>query len=333
MRTRTFIAAVLPLLALLPACAEEPSPLGEDGRLTIALIGKSAANPVFVSARRGAEDAARELSERLDVPIDIVWLTPPTEDAAAQAERIAQAVRSGVDAVLISASDAAALTDPVNAAVDSGVPVMTFDSDIPDSRRFSFYGADDADLGRQIADRLATALGGQGTVAILAGNPDAPNLQARVRGIQDELAKHPGITVAGVHHHAETPADAAAEVLRVSRGGGIDGWAMVGGWPLFEPGLLSQLDPARVRVVAVDALPGQLGYVESGLAPVLLAQPTYRWGYVGVQSIADRLLTDKAVPEMIPMQPVPVIRENLGYWARQLREWGFEGVDEKYLAM
>ena len=56
---------------------------------------------------------------------------------------------------------------------------------------------------------------------------------------------------------------------------------MIGGWPLFTKTLLTDLDPTKVKIVAVDALPAELPYVEKGLAPVLLAQPTYLWGYVG----------------------------------------------------
>ena len=85
-------------------------------------------------------------------------------------------------------------------------------------------------------------------------------------------------------YHVETPQDAAAEVIRVQNAyPQIQGWAMIGGWPLFTQTLLTDLDPKKVKIVAVDALPAELAYVEKGLAPVLLAQPTYLWGYVSVQ--------------------------------------------------
>ncbi len=45
--------------------------------IRIAMIAKSSTNPVFLSARRGAETAARDLSAKIGVPIEIVWLTPP----------------------------------------------------------------------------------------------------------------------------------------------------------------------------------------------------------------------------------------------------------------
>ena len=53
---------------------------------------------------------------------------------------------------------------------------MTFDVDLPDSKRFAHYGPDDEKAGEMILDELAALIGGSGKVAVLAGNPDAPNL-------------------------------------------------------------------------------------------------------------------------------------------------------------
>ena len=181
---------------------------------------------------------------------------------------------------------------------------------------------------------LAEQLGGKGQVAILAGNQNAPNLQKRVQGVKEEAAKHPGINIVGVFYHIETPQDAAAEVLRVMNARPeITGWAMIGGWPLFTTTLLTDLDPDRVKVVSVDALPAELPYIEAGIAPVLLAQPTYLWGYVSVERIIDKVHLDQDVPEINRMELVRVDEENLGEWARQLQEWGFSDVPERFLEM
>jgi ribose transport system substrate-binding protein len=108
---------------------------------------------------------------------------------------------------------------------------------------------------------------------------------------------------------------------------------MIGGWPLFTPTLLTDLDSNKVKIVAVDALPAELAYVEKGLAPVLLAQPTYLWGYVSVQRIFDKVQLKQNVPQIIPMELVRVTKDNLGTWARQLKEWGFTDVPDEYLKM
>lgn len=301
---------------------------------TIAMIAKSSTNPVFLSGRQGAEAAAAELSKKHNMTVKIDWLTPPNEDASVQSQRISEAVNSGANAILLSSSDANKVRGAVDEAANRGVPVMTFDSDVPDSKRFSFYGGDDVKMGVQVMDELASQMGGKGKVAIIAGNQNALNLQARVRGVREAAAKYPDITIVNAFYHAETPQDAAAEVLRIKNAyPDMQGFAMIGGWALFTRTLLTDLDPKKIKIVAVDALPAELPYVEAGLAPVLFAQPTYSWGYVSVNTIFDHVYLKKEVPAHVQMDLVRVSKDNLGTWARQLKEWGFSDIDPKYLAL
>ena len=337
-RITVTISIVSALLASLAACGQSPKSAADAaakrGGLKIAVIAKSSTNPVFLSARIGAEASAKELTSTTGVPVEIVWLTPPTEDGQVQAQRIAQAVNEGVSAVLISCSDAGKVTGAINDAVDRGVPVMTFDSDAPESKRFAFYGVDDVKTGQAVMDELAKQMDAKGSIAILAGNQNAPNLRKRAEGVKQAATKYPNMKIVGTFYHIETPQDAAAEVLRAQGAyPQIQGWAMIGGWPLFTPALLTDLDPKKVKIVAVDALPAELAYVDKGLAPVLLAQPTYLWGYISVQRIFDKVHLRQDVPAIIPMELVRVSKENLGTWARQLKTWGFTDVPDAYLQM
>ncbi len=251
-----------------------------------------------------------------------------------QAQRVAQAVDAGDNAILMSTSDANKVTDAINAAVARGVPVMMFDSDAPNSKRFSFYGGDDEAIGRQVMDELAVQMDSAGDIAILAGNQNAPNLQMRVQGVKDAAKKYPKIHILNTFYHRETPQDAAAEVMRAMNAyPNIQGWAMIGGWALWTKALLTTLDPAKVKVVSVDALPQQLAYIQKGIAPVLLAQPTYDWGFVSVNTIVDHVLLHKQVPAHVQMNLIRVSKENLGTYARQLKAWGFTDVDSTYLAL
>lgn len=312
----------------------QPASAAKSQGLKIAMIAKSSTNPVFLSARTGAEAAAKELSQKHNIPIEIVWLTPPAEDGQVQAQRLAQAVNEGATAALISCSDAGKVTGAINDAVARGVPVMTFDSDAPDSKRFAFYGVDDIKTGQAVMDELAAQMGSKGSIAILAGNQNAPNLRKRVDGVKDAAKKYPGIKIVETFYHVETPQDAAAEVIRAQNAyPQIQGWAMIGGWPLFTQTLLTDLDPKKIKIVAVDALPAELAYVEKGLAPVLLAQPTYLWGYVSVQKIVEKVHLKQDVPAVIPMELVRVSKDTLGTWARQLKAWGFTDVPDEYVKM
>jgi ribose transport system substrate-binding protein len=96
--------AIVTMAATLGSCAGGGGDAGSD--FTIAMIAKSSTNPVFLSGRQGAEAAAAELSAEHGVTVRIDWLTPPNEDGAVQAQRIAEAVNSGANAILLSASDA-----------------------------------------------------------------------------------------------------------------------------------------------------------------------------------------------------------------------------------
>jgi len=334
MRVLRVCVALATVFGVTACGSSSPAPASGPAGLKIALIAKSSTNPVFLSARTGAEAAAKELTAEHKVPVEIVWLTPPTEDGQIQAQRIAQAVNEGANAVLVSVSDAGKVTGAINDAVGRGVQVMTFDSDAPDSQRFAFYGVDDVKTGEMVMDELAKQMGGKGSIAILAGNQNAPNLRKRVDGVKQAAAKYPGITIVDTFYHIETPQDAAAEVVRVQNAyRQITGWAMIGGWPLFTQTLLTDLDPAKVKIVAVDGLPAELAYVEKGLAPVLLAQPTYLWGYESVKLIFDKVFLKKDVPEINPMELRRVSKENLGTWARQLRDWGFTDVSPEHLKL
>jgi ribose transport system substrate-binding protein len=345
MLKRSALFLLLGTLALV-GCSAEKQPESTTGtsatagsgealkkdKLKVAMIAKSNGNPVFQSARVGAEAAAKDLSAKTGAQITIDWRTPDQEDGQVQAQRIAQAVNEGADVVLISCSDAAKVMSAINDAVDKGVPVMTFDSDAPDSKRFAFYGADDMECGQRTMEELAKQLGEKGSVAILAGNQNAPNLQKRVQGAKEEAKKYPGIKIVDTFYHPETPQDATSAVMNAMNANPqINGWAMIGGWPLFAPSLLKDLDPAKVKIVAVDALPAELPYVDRGLAPVLLAQPTYNWGYKSIEIIVDKLVLGKEVQAVNKMELTRVSKDNLKEWARQLKEWGFTDVDPKFL--
>lgn len=338
MYSRSLRTLVLGSLWLIPAACGGGAPKegaggagGGKTSINIVMIGKSEANAVFVAARTGAHAAAADITRKTGVTVTVDWQTPPQEDPAGQAQRIQDAVAAKADAILIACSEPDRLTPVIDDAVAKGVAVMTFDSDAPQSKRFAFYGADDAKAGAAVLTELATILGDRGAIAILAGNPDAPNLKRRVQGVKDEAAKHPGIRIVGVYTHPETPQAATAAVLKAqAEHPEIKGWAMIGAWPLFAPALLPQV-PSGTKIVAVDALPAELVYVEKGVAPVLLAQPVYQWGYVGVQTIVDHL-QNKPVPERTTMELVRVTPKNLGDWARQLQSWGFN-VPQHYIGM
>ncbi|HKX61393.1 MAG TPA: substrate-binding domain-containing protein [Verrucomicrobiae bacterium] len=289
---------------------------------TIGLVAKSQGNPVFQAARVGAESAARELGQKHQLQIKIDWRTPNEEDAQKQAEAIEQLVLAGADGIAVSCSDANKLTDAINRAVKNGVPVATFDSDAPASQRFVTYAIDDEQCGERVMEELAKVMNNKGVVAILAGNPNAPNLQKRVNGVKKAAKKYPGITIRETYYHKETPQDAAAKVEQVMQANpDITGWAMIGGWPLFTDNAL-KWPPGSVKCVSVDALPQQLGYLRSGHVQMLLAQQCFEWGYRSVEHLVNKVHLKKNPAGTKDVSALTAVtKENVDAFAKNWEKW------------
>lgn len=286
------------------------------------VVAKSNGNPVFQAAKTGAEDEAAKLSKEHGANIKIDWRTPNEEDPQKQADAVEQLVNAGVSGIAISASDANKLTDAINKAVDNGVPVVMFDSDAPKSKRLAIFGTDDLECGQKVMEQLAKEMGGKGSVAILAGNQNAPNLQKRVQGVKEEAKKYPDIKIVDAYYHKETPQDAVAKVEQVMQAHPeITGWAMIGGWPLFTDNAIKWA-PGSVKVVSVDALPAELGYVKSGHVQVLLAQQVYEWGSKCVDMLYDKVANNKNPPStFVKGELTPVTKDNVDEYGKNWEKW------------
>jgi ribose transport system substrate-binding protein len=314
---RKFSLTVTSLLGLAAATG-----FAADKTYTFGIVAKANNNPVFQAAKTGAEDEAAKLSKENGVTIKIDWRTPNEEDPQKQADALEQLVNAGASGIAVSCSDANKLTDSINNAVDKGVPVVCFDSDAPKSKRLADFGTDDIDCGQKTMSELAKEMGGKGVVAILAGNQNAPNLQKRVQGAKEEAKKYPDIKILDAYYHKETPQDAAAKVEQVMQAHPeITGWAMIGGWPLFTDNAL-KFAPGTVKVVAVDALPAELGYLRSGHVQVLLAQQVYEWGSKSVDMLYDKVANNKNPPStFVKGELIPVTKDNVDEFAENWKKW------------
>lgn len=274
-----------------PEQATETEAASDGSVYRIGVIAKSNSNPVFQAAKTGAMAAGERLTRELDgVSVEILWQTPAQEDAQMQAQFVEQLVASGIDGIAISCTDANILTSSLKAAVDSGVVVVTFDSDAPESGRMAYYGVDDKEAGKEVMRQLAGQMGGSGKVAVLTGNPAAANLQKRVDGVLEQAGELGGFGEPVVYSFMpETATEAAAKMQQVqSANPDITGWALVGGWPLYTDNALDGIYESA-KVVSMDPLPLPLEYVKKGQVQVLVGQPYFGWGEKSVEMIVDKL--------------------------------------------
>ncbi len=310
------------LLALALSLTAAATLSAQQKSYTVGLVAKSQGNAVFQVARVGAEDAAKELGAKHGIKIKIDWRTPNEEDPQKQAEAIEQLAINGAAGIAVSCSDANKVTGAINSAAKLGCVVATFDSDAPASQRFVTYGVDDTKCGEQVMEELAKVMGNKGTVAILAGNQNAPNLQKRVQGVKNAAKKYPGIKILDTYYHKETPQDAVARVEQVMQAHpDVGGWAMIGGWPLFTDNAL-KWPPGTVKCVSVDALPAQLNYLRSGHVQVLLAQQCYQWGYRSVEHIINKVHLKKNPASVVDVSPLERIsKDNVEAYGKNWEKW------------
>jgi len=292
----------------------------------LGIVAKSQSNPVFQAAHTGFKDAAKEMGSKYGVEVEVDIRTPTDEDPTKQVEAIEALTRAQVDGIAVSCTEAQTVAPAIDRAIAKGIVVMCFDSDAPRSKRFAYYGTDDHSCGTRVMEELAKAMGNKGTVAILGGNQGAPNLTNRIKGVKDELAKHADMKLleasGGVFYHQETPEKAAEAVANATNANaGIQGWAFIGGWPLFTTDAL-KWEPGKIKVVSVDGLPAQLGYLKSGHVSVLLAQDCYGWGTKSIEILLNKIVKKENPPQEKVIDPLTrVTKDNVDEFAKNWDKW------------
>ena len=288
------------------------------------MIGKTSTNPVFIAAYSGACIAAKELGVKYKIDITIDWQTPKVEDVQVQAKSIESSSRAGIDGIAIACTDANYLTPVINKAIDNGMPVMCFDSDAPKSNRLMYYGADDVEFGKMLLQELAKELKGKGTIAILAGNKNALNLQRRLQGIKSELKKHPHIALSpdDVYYNIEIPNVASEAIIRAQKKHPtIGGWILIGSTALQIKNSL-KWNPGEIKVVAGNAIPAELEYVNSGYVQALVGVNCFQMGYKSVELLLDKILRNHTSAEKQIFAPLtPISKENEDEWSLNWKKW------------
>lgn len=285
-----------------------------EKRLRIAVIPKMMNNPVFGYAKIGAEKAAKELGN-----VDIEYIGPQENDPVKQAQTVESMVAKKVDGILISCADPEIPRRAIDKAVAAGIPVITFDSDSPKSKRIAYYGVIDEKVGNRLGEDIAKLLNNKGRVAILSGAQGALNLQNRVKGVQDALKKNPNIKVIDVYYCNDDLPKSEQIVTNVTRSQKPDGWVFVGGWPLFVQSGLNAIEPGETKVVSPDPLPPTWKWIEGNYVQVALGQKVFGWGEEGTRLLV-RAINGEKIPTIndsgFDVVTPQTLDEYKGQWAK-----------------
>jgi ribose transport system substrate-binding protein len=116
----------------------------------------------------------------------------------------------------------------------------------------------------------------------------AANLQNRLDGAKEALAKAPGIEIVEIYDIKEDIIRCAEIIATGSRRyPDLAAWISVGGWPVFTKNALAGVDPARTKVISFDTVAPALDLLREGKVQVLLGQKYFGWGSESVRLLRD----------------------------------------------
>lgn len=155
---------------------------------TVGLSLSTLNNPFFVDVRDGAQAAADELGLELIV-------TDAQDSVSTQISNIEDLLQSGVDVLIVNATDSDAVVPAVMEANTQNVPVIAVDRGINGGTLAYFIASDNLAGGRLAGEYICEQLGGSGTVVELEGIPGASAARERGQGFNDAVAECDGLEV------------------------------------------------------------------------------------------------------------------------------------------
>ncbi len=124
---------------------------------TVVFIPKLTGNAFFESANNGAQKYSKDWGFTVD------YQGSPNAAVADEVQVVNNAVASGADAICISSVDATGLDDALKSAIEQGMTVCTWDSDVsPDARSLMVSQGTPDILGQMLVDMGAEALTNRG---------------------------------------------------------------------------------------------------------------------------------------------------------------------------
>jgi ribose transport system substrate-binding protein len=192
--------------------------------------------------------------------------------------------------ILVSVADPALMGPEIDAATASGIPVITMDSDAPNSRRLYFIGTNNLSAGRLGGQRVVQKLNGRGNVVFFS-MPGQPNLDERLKGYQEAFSAHPGINVTEVFNikgDSGTALDKASEYLGRTGAAKVDAFVCLeasAGKDVAEA--LKRANAKDRELVAMDVDEDTLNLVNEGIIDATIAQKPYTMAFYGLKQLDD----------------------------------------------
>ncbi|MCM3785005.1 sugar-binding protein [Neobacillus mesonae] len=267
-------------------------PHSHDSRIHLVLISQELDNPYWRLIEHGARSAAEQNKATLE------YIGPVEASVSEQIRLIEMAVASKIDGILTQGLDDEQFISIVSQAMDMGIPVITIDSDAPDSRRLAYVGTDNYAAGFMAGKALIQDTGGSANVGIVTGSFHAANLKERVQGFLDAVKREDGIRILDMKEsNIDRIGSASAAYTMAKEHEGLD--TFFGTSALDAMGIAQMLsdleqDPharedTNIRVFGFDDLPETIELIDQGVVNATIVQKPYQMGAEGVELMLDYL--------------------------------------------
>lgn len=269
------LAVVLPLLA---GCARHSK------KEQYYLIASNTAVPYWKSAAEGFAAAGAQYGVSVDTR------GPAGFNAQAEVDEFKAMVARKPAGILVSVANSKLMAPEIDAAIAAGIPVITIDSDSPESKRLYFIGTNNVEAGKLGGRRAAAQLNGKGNVVFFT-NPGQPNLDERLKGYQEIFAGYPGIKVVEVFDIKADPGtalDQAGVYLARTGPARIDGFICLdsrSGSNVAEA--LKRRNITDRLLIAMDVDTDTLHLVGDGTIDSTISQKPYTMAFLGLKALDD----------------------------------------------
>jgi ribose transport system substrate-binding protein len=278
--------------------------------ISVAVIPKVAV-PFFDDCNKGAQTAADKAGVKYQ------WVVPQNTQGSTQVQIIEDLISRHVDGIAISVNEPKSVESVMKRAEQSGIKVLTYDSDSPRSGRSMYIGTNNEQAGATMAETMGKALNGQGEVAIITGQLGAVNLNERIAGIKKGLAKYPGIKIVETQGTDDDLARGVSVVETTLRAHpqlkGIFGVSQVGG-----PAVAKVLNTkefgtmkGKLEVLAFDDLPDTLKGLKDGYIQGIMVQRPVTMGSLAVEHLVAQIQGQEAQPKDIDTGVTVVTKDNM----------------------
>lgn len=255
------------------------------------------------------EDGLREEAKARNMDVVVVACEM---DPAKQASQIEDFVAQHVSALLLAPCDSSAVGQNLQSAERANIPVFTADIAARSGKVVSHVASDNVLGGRLAARTLAGLLNDKGRIVII-DHPTVASVQDRVRGFEEELKSHPGMTIVA-RPSADGQRAKAMSAMEDMLQAHPDVNGVFGINDDSALGALSVIEPAGrkdIAIVGYDATPEAQAAIKRGSAlKADVIQYPKKIGRTAIEMIARHLAGEK-VPAVVSVDVGVVTAESL----------------------